>query len=52
MILTHTNSSFMKLKLSNSLARCRKSNITQHALLKMIGTWDYLLNKGNKVEQL
>ena len=39
----------MKPKLSKSLAGFRKNNITQHALLKMISAWDYMLNKENKV---
>ena len=39
----------MKLKLSESLGGFHKGHITQHALLKTIGTWDYLLNIGNKV---
>ena len=52
LIFTHINSSFMKLKLLTSLASFRKSHIIQHALLKMIGTRDYLLNKGDKLEQV
>ena len=43
------NSSFMKFNLPKSLAGFRKRNITQYALLKTIGTWNYMLNKGNKV---
>ena len=39
----------MKPKLSKSTAGFCKNYIIQHILLKMIGTWDYMLNKANKV---
>ena len=39
----------MKPKLSKSSAGFRNNYIIQHILLKMIGTWDYMLNKANKV---
>ena len=42
----------MKPKLSKSLAGFRKKHIIQRALLKMVGTWDYMLNKGNKVGEI
>ena len=50
MILTHTNSSFVKL--SKSLAGFCRKHIIQHALLKIIGTSGYMLNKGNKVGEI
>ena len=39
----------MWTKLSKQLSRFRKNHNTQHALLKMIKTWCFALNKGNKV---
>ena len=42
----------MNPKLSKSLAVFRKSHITQHALLKIIGTWDYMLKEGNKIRAI
>ena len=42
----------MKPKLSKSLAGFRKKHIIQRALLKMVGTWDYMLNKENKVGEI
>ena len=50
LIFIHINSSFMNPKLSKYLVVFRKNHITQHVLLKMIGTWDSMLNKGNKVK--
>ena len=49
LIFTHICSSFMKTKLSISLASFHKTHIMQYALLKTIETWDSLLSKGNKV---
>ena len=40
LIFPHINSSFMKPKLSKSLAGFHKNHITQHAYPKMIGTWE------------
>ena len=42
----------MKPNQSKSSARFLKNHITQHALLKMIGTRAYMLNKGNKAEAI
>ena len=42
-------SSFMEPKLSKHLAGFRGKHNTQHAFLKMIGTWLAMKNKGNKV---
>ena len=39
----------MKLKLSKHSAGFPKNHITQNALLKIIGTWESMINKGNKV---
>ena len=52
MIFTHINTSFMRPKLRKSLADFRKNHITLHALLKMIGTWDYMLHNRNKVKAI
>ena len=47
MIFTHINSSFHQTV--EILSQLPYKYITKHALLKMIGAWAYMLNKGNKV---
>ena len=37
---------------SKSLVGFHKNHITQHALLKMIGTWDSMLNERNEVRTI
>ena len=42
----------MKPKLSKSARGFRRDYVIQHDLLKIFGTWNYILNKGNKVEAI
>ena len=47
MIFTHINSSFHQTV--EIFSQLPYKYITKHALLKMIGAWVYMLNKGNEV---
>ena len=52
LIFTQINSSFIKPKLSKSLADFPKNHVTKYALLKIIEKLDPMLNKGNKARAI